>query len=376
MRYKVDWASIDPAGRAEDGNGILQNGGAICDVVLNVHNDNGALEVVAENGALLAADGSALPETVAFGKELELKAVPADGYILDYVKVLHGHNFNGNEILHGVMQYSEEFYPGYNVKDGVLVLPAEYVDGDVMLTASFVKACNSNGGDGYALSFDKDAAATNMANTIYTRTSLSNIMTNLFDNVKYTLGSTIGSSPTLYATYQLAQMLKQTTGGINIPFINAMGFGVDLNATVADLMNVGVLGGSILGGIGKMITGLAKGSGGGFSGSGMLKAFGVSDNLDIISRGTGDGLLTTSKGGADTSASTYVGNTDGSDVKNKTLTDANNDANQQLVEASEDTNETKLSTVDEHIVQIYQLLKDVTTGASSLHVIPEGYGLT
>jgi hypothetical protein len=59
-----------------------------------------------------------------------------------------------------------------------------------------------------------------------------------------------------------------------------------------------------------------------------------------------------------------------------TLTDANNDANQQLVEASEDTNETKLSTVDEHIVQIYQLLKDVTTGASSLHVIPEGYGLT
>lgn len=166
MRYKVDWASIDPAGRAEDGNGILQNGGAICDVVLNVHNDNGTLEVVAENGALLAADGSALPATVAFGKELELKAVPADGYILDYVKVLHGHNFNGNDILHGVKQYSEEFYPGYNVKDGVLVLPAEYVDGDVMLIASFVKVGNSNGGDGYALSFDKDAAATNMANTI------------------------------------------------------------------------------------------------------------------------------------------------------------------------------------------------------------------
>ena len=72
MRYKVDWASIDPAGRAEDGNGIIKNGGAICDVVLNVYNDNGALEVVAENGTLLAADGSALPATVAFGEALVL----------------------------------------------------------------------------------------------------------------------------------------------------------------------------------------------------------------------------------------------------------------------------------------------------------------
>ena len=157
MRYKVDWASIDPAGRAEDGNGIIKNGGAICDVVLNVHNDNGALEVVAENGVLLAADGSALPATVAFGEALELKIVPDEGYALDYIKVLHGHNFDGEQYLYGVQQYAEALYPGYNVKDGVLVLPARYIDGDVVLTASFVKAGNGQGGDGYALSFDKDA---------------------------------------------------------------------------------------------------------------------------------------------------------------------------------------------------------------------------
>ena len=157
MRYKVDWASIDPAGRAEDGNGIIKNGGAICDVVLNIHNDNGALEAVAENGALLAADGSALPSTVPFGEALELKIVPDEGYALDYIKVLHGHNFDGEQYLHGVQQYAEALYPGYNVKDGVLVLPAIYIDGDVVLTASFVKAGNGQGGDGYALSFDKDA---------------------------------------------------------------------------------------------------------------------------------------------------------------------------------------------------------------------------
>ena len=157
MRYKVDWASIDPAGRSEDGNGIIKNGGAICDVVLNVHNGIGALEVVAQNGALLAADGTALPTEVPFGEPLEIKIVPAEGYTLDYIKVLHGHNFDGEQYLHGVQQYAEAFYPGYNVKDGVLVLPASYIDGDVTLTASFVKAGNGQGGDGYALSFDKDA---------------------------------------------------------------------------------------------------------------------------------------------------------------------------------------------------------------------------
>ena len=157
MRYKVDWASIDPAGRAEDGNGIIKNGGAICDVVLNVHSDNGALEVVAENGALLAADGSALPATVAFGEALVLAVAPNEGYVLDAVKVLHGHNFDGNEVLHGVKQYREEIIPGTFVKDGKVTIPAEYIDGDVVLTASFVQAGNGQGGDGYALSFDKDA---------------------------------------------------------------------------------------------------------------------------------------------------------------------------------------------------------------------------
>lgn len=166
MRYKVDWASIDPAGRAEDGNGIIKNGGAVCDVVLNVYNEQCTLEVVAENGALFAADGSALPTTVKFGEPLVLTVNPNDGYVLDAVKVLHGYNFDGKAVLHGVMQYSEDVIPGTLVKDGKVAIPAEYVDGDVVLTASFVKAGNGQGGDGYALSFDKDAAASNVVNSI------------------------------------------------------------------------------------------------------------------------------------------------------------------------------------------------------------------
>ena len=157
MRYKVDWASIDPAGRAEDGNGIIKNGGAICDVVLNIHNENGALEVVAENGALLAADGSALPATVAFGEALDVKVVPADGYSLDAITVLHGHNLDGDKSLHGVDQYGEIVLPAYLLNGDVVTIPAEYIDGDIRITAKFVQQQGGEAGDGYALSFDKDA---------------------------------------------------------------------------------------------------------------------------------------------------------------------------------------------------------------------------
>ncbi|MBO5866034.1 MAG: family 16 glycosylhydrolase [Bacteroidaceae bacterium] len=156
MRYKVDWASIDPAGRREDGNGIIKNGGAICDVRLNIHNDNGVLEVVAQNGELLAADGSALPVTVPFGEPLEVKVVAAEGYSLDVITVLHGHNIDGDKAVHGVQQYDEMVFPAYMLKDDMVTIPAEYVDGDVRITAQFVLQQGGEAGDGYALSFGKD----------------------------------------------------------------------------------------------------------------------------------------------------------------------------------------------------------------------------
>ena len=158
MRYKVDWASIDPAGRPEDGNGIIKNGGAICDVCINVHSAEGILSATAENGELLAADGSALSATVPFGEALILKAVAADGYVLDVVKVRHGHNLDGEAEKYGVKQHEEYNIPAYMCVDGTITIPAEYVDGDVEIEALFVQAPDAVDGEGYALSFDKEAA--------------------------------------------------------------------------------------------------------------------------------------------------------------------------------------------------------------------------
>ncbi len=159
MRYKVDWASIDPAGRREDGNGIIKNGGAVCDVRLNVHAAEGSLAVVTDNGSLLAADGGALPGKVPFGKPFAVKISPAEGYVLDYVKVLHGHNLDGEKSVCGVQQYEETVFPAFLLNGDVLEIPAEYVDGDVALTAVFAAAGNGCGGEGYALSFDKNTTA-------------------------------------------------------------------------------------------------------------------------------------------------------------------------------------------------------------------------
>ena len=156
MRYKVDWASIDPAGRPEDGNGIIKNGGAVCDVLLNVHEDEGSLQVVAENGSLLAEDGSQLPEKVAFGESFAVKVVASEGYCLDYIKVLHGHNLDGKQNVCGVPQYAELVLPAYMLKGDVVTIPSEYVDGDVKITAQFAQKQGETVAGGYALSFDKN----------------------------------------------------------------------------------------------------------------------------------------------------------------------------------------------------------------------------
>ena len=160
MRYKVDWASIDPAGRAEDGNGILKNGGAICDVVLNIHSKKGKLSTIAEHGALLTENNEPLPAEATFGKPLTLKVVPEEGYTLDALKIKHGHNLDGEAIVHGVAQYEESLIPAFLLNGDLIQIPAEQVDGDVQVEAIFIKKVEAEDGSGYALSFDKDATAT------------------------------------------------------------------------------------------------------------------------------------------------------------------------------------------------------------------------
>lgn len=191
------------------------------------------------------------------------------------------------------------------------------------------------------------------------------MMTNILDNFEYTLANGIAASPVLFATTQLANMLDDLVGGIELPDIKVMGTGVNLQTTVADLMRVGALGGSVLSGVGSMISNLA--SGGSLNIGGQLeKMFGSGSN-NVITRGTG-GNLSVSTSGYETSSSGYVGNSSGDDIQASTLASANESANQQLITAkeSEDADVTN-SVINDNIVAILSLLNDVVDGTKTLH---------
>ena len=65
------------------------------DFLLNVHNAEGALDVKAMNGNVLANDGNSLPLTVAYGTALRVKPqATLPGYSAR--EVIHGHCLSGH----------------------------------------------------------------------------------------------------------------------------------------------------------------------------------------------------------------------------------------------------------------------------------------
>lgn len=141
MRYKIDWAWIDPAGRPEDGNGTIQNGGAICDVRINVHGETCNVKAKADNGTI-SIGGKTISESHEhkFGTPLAVNAVPDAGYILEALHIRHGHNLDDERIIHGVVQYEEESIPGSAIEGYEYIIPAESVDGDIHIEAVFAKS--------------------------------------------------------------------------------------------------------------------------------------------------------------------------------------------------------------------------------------------
>ena len=208
------------------------------------------------------------------------------------------------------------------------------------------------------------ARLNSMAGSMYARSSMGEMLTNAFDNIKYSMSAGIANNPALYGLYKVSNMLDSLVGGIALPDIKVMGTGVNLQTTVADLMRVAALSGGIFNSMGAMVS---AGGGGGITGNAILKAIGVGNGISTVSRGTGAGLSTA--GGVTVSESgQYVGNGSGSDIQGKTLADASDSANSQLVEATDESEETKLSQVDSHVVDIYELLRSIAEGNYTLRV--------
>jgi len=204
---------------------------------------------------------------------------------------------------------------------------------------------------------DALAQLTSMAGSMYSRTSIGEIMTNAWDNLQYTMAGGIANNLPLYALYKVAGLLDSVAGGIALPDIKVVGSGVNLQTSVADLMRVGALSGSILSGIGQMIV---AGGGGGLSGIGMLKAMGV----NTVDRG---GYINKKGGGV--SESGIAGNTSSSDAYDQTMSSASDTQNETMANAK-DSGESDVENrvINDNIVNIYRLLQSLTDGTATLNV--------
>ena len=208
-----------------------------------------------------------------------------------------------------------------------------------------------------------------MADSMYSRTSIGEMMTNMWDNVKYSLSAGMVNNPVTYALYKASGLLKDTTGGINFGLPLVMGNGMPITFNVADLMRTGALAGGAISSMAQMIGGMG---GGGITGRGILRAAGVQSNaVSIKTRGTGLGLSTMS--GATTSESgSMVGNASSDDVTNKTMTDQTDQSKSETASAVDESDETKLKDVDNHVIEIIDILRSISAGDSILTVKIDG----
>lgn len=220
---------------------------------------------------------------------------------------------------------------------------------------------------------DMMAQLYSMASSMGARTSISEMMTNIWENGQYTLAGSMASNPISYLTYKLAGLLDDTVGGIDLPFVNVMGFGVDLNTTVSDLMRVAAVGAGILGNLGPMISGL----GSSFSGQAMLNKLGFESDsrLAVTPRGSGGVSALGSSSNSSVSGSGYVGNASGSDVKDSTIQESEDSKKQQMIEAKEEEEANQVDVLNTTVVKIYELLDSVANGNKALRVKVDNYGL-
>lgn len=148
------------------------------------------------------------------------------------------------------------------------------------------------------------------------RVNIAEKLSNLYNNAIFGIASDMVNNPATFAMTKMLDFMDSTGVDIAIPFVNAAGFGLDVNTSVQDIMRLGLglaqaqmLMGNILGGLGAE---------GGLD----LSSWGGSETTN---RGSGLAFTTASRLGG-TSGSTYVASGSMSDMKTSSLHSATDDA--------------------------------------------------
>ena len=206
-------------------------------------------------------------------------------------------------------------------------------------------------------------------NAVQSRMHVSELINNAYENVVSGIGRSIANSPGMMSAWLINSMIKEATGGINIPFITAMGSGIGLETDLNSLVQLGLVGAGTLGQISNIINGLN--SNGGLN----LNAW---NSTDTNTRGTGLGGVVSGVQGS-VSRTTFVGNANSSDIYSSTLNAAYDNVDttvsNQAQEEADKMKEAIIDHIDPNIEAILNILKSVTNG-TSLRVQVEDYGLT
>jgi hypothetical protein len=192
------------------------------------------------------------------------------------------------------------------------------------------------------------------AATMTSRVDMGTMMNNLWENVQYSMASGIANNPAMYGLYKMAGLLQNTVGGIPISFANIYGFGIDLNTSVAQLMQVGALAGGIIGSLPQMLGGLANMVGGGAT---MLATAGIATQGKHISRGDGAvGANALAKSGAGTSSSGLVGNASSSDIQGAEMAGGQDSIDSQGAQGKEENEDATRDDIIEILKMLFGIL--------------------
>ena len=247
-----------------------------------------------------------------------------------------------NSLLLGVVEYMQEL-GSYSSN----VVKSELADTFGVTVSDIVAAQNMTESDletAYASMMSTSDMATELAYQMSqtgSRLGVSKILSNLYDNISYSTGMSIASSPALYALWKMTDLISSATNsqGVAIPSFSVMGNQVDLETTVDALLKGGIAGVGMLSNIGGMISGLTSSLLG--SGNVLYAALNASTTfgnaIGKASTGLGyntgfysSGGTTVRSSGTSTSSAAYVGNYGSDDYSDSVVNSANDEANQTL----------------------------------------------
>lgn len=273
-----------------------------------------------------------------------------------------------NSLMQSMVEYMAELVEEAN---GSLVVQQQLAK-VYGLTASDLKAATNLTGEylgktGYVSALSSYAGSygsmvsnlVDMANSMYGRTSVGEMLSNVWSNVQYSTASGM-TNPASYLTMKAADILDAFAGGIPIMSGYVMGTGVDLNGlTVSNIMKSAALVGGFTTSLASMIGNAINGNNG-FTGEGLLKLVGI----DTSGASRGSSVSTSG------TATIFNGNVD--DITDSAETSANDEANKTVSAAKEESTEVSNSVINESIVNIYTLLQSVVDGTSSFRITPAG----